>query len=81
MHVLTNVIHIGATTDKILDDLRVTIPTCPCQCRVPIVVFKCTSKHVNGRCEICIHTSVVHVSAVGDEMLDNFRVTAPTGHC
>lgn len=78
-HGLTNVVHIRAMVDEVIDDLRVTILTSQYQCRVPNVAFKRISEPVNGRREVHVLTSVIYIGAVLDEMLDDLSVTTQTG--
>lgn len=81
MHVLTSMIHISTVLDEMLNDLSVTLRTGRGQRRVPVVVFRRTSDPANGRYKICRLTSMVQISTMVDQMLNNFHVTLQTGPC
>lgn len=76
---LTSAVHISTMVDKKLDDRRVTVPTGPYQCFVPVIVFTCISERADRRCEIHELTSVVQISTFLDEVLDDLNVTVQTG--
>lgn len=80
-HGLTSVVQISAVLDKMPDNLPVAIQTGPCQRRVSVAIFECTSEPVNRRFEIYELTDMVHVGTVADKMLDSLYMTTLAGQC